>query len=130
MNGPHAPATIVLVEDDPALRELLALRLRGLGHEVRTAGCVAEAIPLVDGGRVDSVLCDHSMPGATGLDLLSYVKRRRPELPFVLMSGTLTPELAAAATSGGAAAAVDKADLLRRLRVLFPPARVALHAAA
>jgi two-component system response regulator GlrR len=124
------PETVVLVEDDAGLRELLALRLGRLGYQVRAAECVADAIPLLESGPADAVLSDHTMPGASGLDLLAYVNCRRPELPFVLMSGDVTPEIEAAAWSHGAIGVVAKNDLSSRLHVLFPPTPSRLPTAA
>jgi CheY-like chemotaxis protein len=111
---------ILLVEDHAALRELLAERLRSLGHDVVAAGTVAEAIPLLERTRVDVILSDHSMPGATGLELLAYVHFRMPDIPFVLMSAEVTPEMESAASSAGAAGVIAKDDLQRRMHVHFP----------
>jgi DNA-binding NtrC family response regulator len=122
--------TVLLVDDDAAIRELLAVRLRHLGHEVLTARNVSEAIPLLENAHVDAVLSDHSMPGATGIELLAYVNTRMPAIPFVLMSADVTPEMKEAAWSGGAADVVAKGDLLHQLRTLFSPSHLRLHAAA
>jgi DNA-binding NtrC family response regulator len=116
-------STIALVEDNDSLRNLLAFRLRSLGYDVLTAACVDDAIVLIESTRVDSVLSDNGMPGATGLDLLAYVSHRRPQIAFTLMSGAVTPEMEAAAWSDGAVAVVEKDELLRRLDVFYPPGR-------
>jgi CheY-like chemotaxis protein len=113
--------TLLLAEDDDAMRTLLALRLSTLGHDVLNADSVAEAITLLESSHVDGVLSDHAMPGGDGLQLLAYVRNRRPELPFVLMSAAVTPEMQAAATADGVNAVVPKDDLGPLLHVLFPP---------
>jgi CheY-like chemotaxis protein len=122
--------TILVAEDNDALRRLLAMRLGALGHDVLSADSVAEAIPLLESHHVDGVLSDHSMPGGTGLQLLAYVRNRMPDLPFVLMSAAVTPEMRAAASSGGVNAVVPKEDLGRLLHVFFPPKRARLRASA
>jgi CheY-like chemotaxis protein len=122
--------TILLAEDNDALRRLLAMRLGALGHDVLSADSVAEAIPLLESHHVDGVLSDHSMPGGTGLQLLAYVRNRMPDLPFVLMSAAVTPEMRAAASSDGVNAVVPKEDLGPLLHVLFPPKRARLRASA
>ncbi len=122
--------TILVAEDNDALRRLLAMRLGALGHDVLSADSVAEAIPLLESHHVDGVLSDHSMPGGTGLQLLAYVRNRMPDLPFVLMSAAVTPEMRAAASSDGVSAVVPKEDLGRLLPVLFPPKRARLRASA
>src|SRR4051794_28710468 len=103
--------TILLAEDNDALRSLLDLRLSALGHDVVGADSVAEAISLLESTQVDGVLSDHAMPGGDGLQLLAYVRNRRPDLPFVLMSAAVTPEMQATATANGVNAVVSKEDL-------------------
>src|SRR3954447_18512207 len=112
-------STIAIVEDNRAFRDLVALRLRPLGYDIVCAASVAEAISLLESRHVDAVLSDHSLGGATGLELLAYVQRRLPGLPFVLMSGAVTDGLEAAADAGGATAVVPKDELLVQLHRLF-----------
>jgi DNA-binding NtrC family response regulator len=110
---------VLVVDDDLAMRQLLALRLRMLGHEVETAASVPAAIETLEARTIGAVLSDYSMPEATGLELLSYLSRRRPEIPFVLMTGQLSEEVEELALEGGAARALDKGDLLDALPDLF-----------
>jgi CheY-like chemotaxis protein len=110
---------VLVVDDDPAMRDLVALRFHLLGYPVETACSVPDAIAELETGRIGAVVSDHAMPRATGLELLSYVRRRRLLIPFVLMTGVLTPELEEAALEGGAATALDKRDLLQALPDLF-----------
>jgi DNA-binding NtrC family response regulator len=111
---------LLVVDDEQSMQRLLALRLEVLGHDTETASSVLQAVELLETRVVAAVISDHSMQGATGLDLLSYVRRRLPRIPFVLMSGLLTSELAAAALAGGAVAALGKDELLATLPDLFP----------
>jgi CheY-like chemotaxis protein len=110
---------VLVVDDDDAMRDLIALRLQLLGHWVETASSVPAAIAELEAHTIGAVVSDHGMPQATGLELLSYVRRRLPDIPFVLMTGALTPELERAALEGGAALACDKGDLLGALPDLF-----------
>jgi CheY-like chemotaxis protein len=103
---------VLVVDDDPALRDLIALRLRHRGFDVSTAAGVPEAIDVLEKGHVDAVVSDHDLAGGTGLALLAYVQRRQPDLPFVLTSGVVEPELRARALAGGADAVYEKSDLL------------------
>jgi DNA-binding NtrC family response regulator len=112
--------TVVLVVDDEAsMRQLVALRLGMLGHAVETAASVPEAIAALEAHTIGAVVSDHRMPEATGLELLAYVTRRRPGIPFVLMTGQLDAELERLAVEGGAALALEKGDLLDALPGLF-----------
>ncbi len=121
---------ILLAEDNDAMRNLLALRLSAMGHDVLSADSVAQAISLLESSHVDSVLSDHAMPGGNGLQLLAYVRNRMPDLPFVLMSAAVTPEMEADARAEGVNAVVPKENLGPLLHVLFPPNRARLRLSA
>jgi CheY-like chemotaxis protein len=58
------------VDDEPALREVLSLRIADWGHDVRAVADASEAERELDRARPDLVLCDIVLPGATGLELL------------------------------------------------------------
>jgi CheY-like chemotaxis protein len=85
----HAsPATILLVDDDPAVREVTAAMLEDLGYEVIEADDGAAALDLLARiGRIDLMLVDFSMPGMTGMELIKEVTEGRPELPVLLVTG-------------------------------------------
>ena len=122
------PATILVVDDDETMRGLLALQLRMLGHEVHAAASVDQSIATLEVVEVDAIVSDHSMVGGTGLDLLAYVRRRRPELPFVLTSGVVDDELEAIAYAAGADWVYEKPDLPEALPELFPSVRLRMAA--
>jgi CheY-like chemotaxis protein len=110
---------VLVVEDDAAFRELLAVRLRHLGIEVATAGSVPEAIETLEETHVDAVLSDYVLPGPSGLALLAYVRRALPLVPFVLMSASLDADVRARAIIEGAEAVHEKRELLPLLPQLF-----------
>ena len=114
-----ADAAILVVDDDDAMRQLIALRLRLLGHEVVTAASVDEAIVLLERQTFGAVLSDVRMPGATGLDLLAYARQRRPLLPYVLMSVDVDKALEHDALAAGATAVFEKNVLLEALPDIF-----------
>lgn len=78
---------ILLVEDDEALRTLLTRVLRRAGYEVSEAhnGNEAERILLQE--SIDLVVSDMLMPGKDGIELLMDVRKNRPDLKIVAMSG-------------------------------------------
>ena len=85
-----APAmTVLLVEDDPAVRDATQAVLRRLGHDAVPAPDVTTALGLVRGGvdLFDVVLTDAVMPGQSGLELAEILRGERPDLPVILMSG-------------------------------------------
>ena len=75
---------VLLVEDNPAFRSLVALRLQLLGCSSVAVGSVPEAIEALERERFDRVVSDCSLPGPSGLELLAYVSRRTPDTDFVL----------------------------------------------
>ncbi len=84
-----AGTLILLVEDDPATREVTRRLLTRHGYDVTVAGHGAEAIALLARGDmgVRLVISDVMMPEISGLELASQVTDRWPELPVLLMSG-------------------------------------------
>jgi signal transduction histidine kinase len=81
--------TILVVEDDPDVRQVTVAALRTLGFEVREAETGDEAAAMLKRGEEVSLLVsDISMPGSmTGIDLAHYVRRERPEIDVLLTSG-------------------------------------------
>jgi two-component system C4-dicarboxylate transport response regulator DctD len=114
-----ADVAILVVDDEDAMRHLVALRLRLLGREVVTARSVDEAIDLLERQLFGAVLSDVRMPGATGLDLLAYVRQRWVLLPYVLMSSDVDDGLEHDALAAGATAVFEKSVLLEALPDIF-----------
>jgi signal transduction histidine kinase/ActR/RegA family two-component response regulator len=113
--------TILLVDDEESLVRLGEEVLASLGYE--PVGCVgaAQALRLFRATpqRFDAVLTDAIMPEMSGTELLAELKRVRPSLPGILMSGYGGADLQAAAPAAGAQAVLAKplaaADLARCL---------------
>jgi two-component system response regulator AtoC len=78
--------TVLLVEDEPKMRDVLSAALEGFGYHAIPASNGEAALALLDREDVDLVLTDLRMPVLGGLDLLAAVKRRSPNLPVVLMT--------------------------------------------
>jgi PAS domain S-box-containing protein len=87
--APHGLATILLVEDEPALLRLSARMLAKLGYAVLAAAGPAEALRLhaEHGGRVDLLLTDVVMPETNGRDLAAKLTATQPDLHCLFMSG-------------------------------------------
>ncbi|MGC8491861.1 MAG: response regulator [Syntrophobacteraceae bacterium] len=81
-------ARILVVDDDEELLTLISEYLSGCGFQSERAANAAEARDRLEQSQFDAVLSDFSMPGETGLDLLSHVSSHYPGLPFILMSGS------------------------------------------
>ena len=84
-----ADTTILVVEDDPNLRDLVARMLSNFGYRPLVARTGREALALLqNGGTVDLLLSDVVMPaGMNGIDLARAAQRLRPELKILLTSG-------------------------------------------
>jgi CheY-like chemotaxis protein len=86
-------ALIVVADDDPGLRELMARALRRRGHEVILAADGAEAVSAAIQYAPDAVLLDGSMPNITGYEACR-VLRSRPQtaqIAVLLVSGSYAP---------------------------------------
>lgn len=77
---------ILVVDDEPALRQILSDLLTSAGHEVQTACDGEEGLELALGQPWDLVLSDISMPRRNGIHLLAEIARQRPEMHRVLLT--------------------------------------------
>jgi CheY-like chemotaxis protein len=87
---PKGRETILLVEDDADVRQMLRVAISGLGYRVHAAGNGIEALKLWQalGDRFDLVLTDMVMPeGMTGLELVERLRELKPGLKAILTSG-------------------------------------------
>ena len=94
--------SVMVVEDDAALREALTDTLRAAGIAALAAGEAGEALKLLESEEIALVISDVQMPGASGHELLAAIKRLRPELPVVLMTAYGTVAQAVSAMREGA----------------------------
>src|SRR6188474_2278751 len=79
-------ARILIVDDDPTLLRLLALRLVNEGHEVLEAASGAAALAVLDQGLPQLLVTDLRMAGMDGLQLFEAVHRRHPLLPVLMLT--------------------------------------------
>jgi DNA-binding response OmpR family regulator len=110
---PGGPATILICDDEPHLRELMRASLQA-EYVFAEAGEAAEAIELVDRVEPDLILLDVMLPGASGLTVLEWL-RRHDEL-----SGTPVLVISALSTESDRRAALD-AGATSFLRKPFDP---------
>ncbi len=94
--------TILVVDDDAVMREMVAEMLEGEGHQVEVVEGGHEALELAAERDFDCVLSDLQMPGMDGLELLGRLREQHPEMPFVLMTSFGTIEVAVEAMRRGA----------------------------
>ena len=112
-------ARILVVDDDPEIRESLAEVLSYDDHTVEVARDGIEAQRFLERNDFDIVLCDVRMPGRDGLELLDWARQHKPEVEFIMLSGHATIETAVAATKRGAFDFMEKPLDLPRLEILI-----------
>jgi two-component system, NtrC family, nitrogen regulation response regulator GlnG len=120
-------STILIADDDRAIRTVLSQALGRMGHEVRTTGNASTLWRWVSDGEGDLVITDVVMPDENGLDLIPRIKKVRPELRIIVMSAQNTLLTAVKAAERGAFEYLPKPFDLRELvsvveRALTAPA--------
>lgn len=78
---------ILVVDDDPLVREVSSAMLSSKGYEVRTAADGFEALVELRRALPDVIISDLAMPNMSGFELLSVVRRRFPQVPVIAISG-------------------------------------------
>jgi len=88
LSGKSGGATILVVEDQPATAQVTRILLESWGYRVLEAHLAEEALRLFsERGEVHLLLTDVNMPGMNGAELAHELRRRKPDLGVVLMSG-------------------------------------------
>jgi len=126
-------ATILIVDDDTALRESLAETLGDLGHAPVEAGDGAAALARLDRPGIDAVLLDLRMPGLDGLEVLRRIRALPAPPPVAVLTAVPTAANTIEAMRLGAAdhlaKPVGRADLEELLARVLPRAQAAPAAA-
>ena len=94
--------TILVADDDKAIRTVVAHALGRQGYDVRTTGTAATLWRWISDGLGDLVVSDVVMPDGNGLDLIPQIRKLRPELRVIAMSAQNTLTTAVKATERGA----------------------------
>lgn len=110
---------ILLVEDEPSVREAFVLRLTDHGYLVQAAPSGEEALSALPTFEPDILIVDLVMPNLSGLDVLARVKQLMPNLPIIVLTARGTVNAAVKAMRLGAfdfvAKSIDMEDLLHAL---------------
>jgi DNA-binding NtrC family response regulator len=80
-------ASILLVDDDSAFRQVMSGELRRQGHNVATASSGEEAVALLDGQEPEIVLLDLRLPGMDGLATLKAIRTRNASIEVIMLTG-------------------------------------------
>jgi two-component system response regulator AtoC len=108
-------ATILLVEDDETARSFLVPMLRDQGYEVREAATLAAAHQAVDRDEADIIVLDVELPDGYGPSLLERVRRERPGMPVIVVTGYGDIDMAVESMKLGAMDFIQKPVDMARL---------------
>jgi PAS domain S-box-containing protein len=87
--APDGHGTILVVDDDPDVREIAAIFLRQAGYVVREAGSGPEAKDILAEGPVSLALVDYAMPMMSGVEFARVAREIQPDLPIVYITGAI-----------------------------------------
>jgi DNA-binding NtrC family response regulator len=102
------PASILVVDDEPALQDILTWSLAAEGYRVATAGSGEEALTRVEEQDFDVIVTDLVMPGLNGLDLLERSRVLNPRASVIVMTAYAALETAITALRRGACDYIEK----------------------
>jgi PAS domain S-box-containing protein len=127
---PPAPALggrgrLLLVDDDPLVRELVGEQLRNAGYNVTVCGEGRSALERLDSGLgVDCLVTDFSMPEMNGVALAHEARKRRPLLPVLLLTGFVSEAADAAGDADFALLSkpIDSSTLIGRVSAMITAA--------
>ena len=86
------PATILIVEDEPAIAELVALHCKHAGYAVKVAHAVLDARDVVDEALPDLIVLDWMLPDKSGIDFARELRKdeRTRDLPILMLTARAT----------------------------------------
>ena len=108
--GGSTKALVLIVDDDPGLREYMRANLETDGYHVREAGSAEEGLQVLEEEPPDLILLDVMMPHVDGWEMLRRVRERHgvESIPIVMFSGKVDEVEAGAAEERGAQAFIGK----------------------
>ena len=112
---------LLIVEDEPALRQMLAWEFEELGYRVEAVGSYRQALLALTRDDYHCALLDYRLPDGNGQDLLVLLGDLQPRVRAVMISGELSDTRAREARLAGARAALAKPITVRELDRLFRP---------
>lgn len=115
----HTPRRVLVVDDDPSVRQVLARQIRRLGHEVAEAESGAAALEHLQQEHYDTLCTDLGMPGMSGWELIEHARSINRELATVVVTGWGDQIDPAWAQGRGADAVLTKPFDMARLRALL-----------
>lgn len=122
------PLSVLIVEDDAGLRQMLTWELEDSGYHVETACGCREAEAMARKFAFDLALLDYCLPDGNGIDLLIALRRMAPNMPVIMSSALTCTETRARALELGASRFLTKPISAGQLNHVFRLA-ISCHAA-
>jgi two-component system response regulator PilR (NtrC family) len=110
---------ILIVDDEPDIRELLEITIGRMGLKTSAADSVKSALNLLDQREFSLCLTDMKLPDGTGIDIIQHIQRNHPQLPVAMITAFGSVETAIDALKAGAFDFLTKPIDLERLRALI-----------
>jgi len=125
------PMKILVCEDEEILLTSLEFRLKKQGFELLLAADGKEALELVKSESPDLIVADIMMPNVTGLEVISYVRKKmKSDIPIIIMSALGNDEMILEAFEKGATDFISKpfkpSELVVRIKTIFQSMAVAV----
>ncbi len=117
-----AQQRVLIIDDEPDIRELLELTLLRMGLDTATAGTVKEGMLEIQNFKPDLCLTDMKLPDGTGFDIVRYIQRDFSHIPVAVITAFGSMETAVEALKAGAYDFVSKPVDLTKLRDLVQTA--------
>jgi DNA-binding NtrC family response regulator len=110
---------VYIVDDEESMCNFMAIMLRKEGYEVAVSQDAREAVDPICAGDYDLVIADVMMPGMSGLELLTEVKRHKPDQEFIVMTAFASVESAINAMKKGAGDYITKPFKIDEIKLVI-----------
>ncbi len=117
-----ATQSVLIVDDEPDIRELLDITLSRMGLDTHSAATLAEAKEIVSRVQPDLCLTDMRLPDGNGISLVQYIQQEFPHIPVAMITAHGSVETAISALKAGAFDFISKPVELENLRRLISSA--------
>jgi two-component system response regulator PilR (NtrC family) len=114
--------TVLIIDDEPDIRELLEITISRMGLHTESVGCVSDAIALLQQNTIQLCLTDIKLPDGSGLDVVHYIQQHCSETAVAVLTAYGSTELAVEALKAGAFDFINKPVSIEQLRNLIKTA--------
>lgn len=118
VNNNDVKAKVLVVDDEPSMREFLSILLEREGYAVEQAENADKALQLLDSNAFDLVISDIKMPGLDGISLLGKIKEQSPDTAVLMVTAFSTAEQAVEVMKRGAYDYIAKPFKVEEVKVL------------